>query len=340
MTEILRPTTAVNSEWEDYAVTLIDEVVTQPSAGSGDTIYCDFKDDDEEQQYGGWEHAVEASIADLYLTVTSITVWMLCGDDGGSDDWIDVRVKSNNAWGPYERITVTGTWASMTWKSVTFVGAWDGAALDSMELGLLCGMSPELKVDVLYLEIDGNNDNECQILRPNSNINLLWDEYDFSYISDNVVAPTTPTGGANEEANQIDGHSAEEQQWTTGNIAAVSGTSLTYIRLYLFKDLAGSGAIDSVDLRLNNVWQGAHDSSGTDGSWDYYQWDVTDSIASGISNMGFSITNAAQGVSDEVRIDAAYLKIFYGSAGGSSSFIIQQLMRWHEEEEPLYDGQY
>lgn len=155
---ILRPTLAVNTQFDTSNVLLIDDNVEAPTAGDGTTVEADFQDDDEEQIYGDFEHESLASVAEAFDHVTSVKVHVRVQDQGGSDDWVDVRILIDGVWESAQRITATGT---MAWYEKEFTDPdWDPVDIDDIQVGLAVGSNPDMFFDVLYLEVDGTTDND------------------------------------------------------------------------------------------------------------------------------------------------------------------------------------
>ena len=150
MATIFRPMVAVNSVWDTSAVTLIDEAVTQPTAGSGDIVIADPTDDFERQIYGTFKNG-SAVPSDTFTTVGSITVWCYCKDDGGGDTTLDVDVHIDGVTETPQQFAYTGSYA---WYSKEFTGSWSASDVDSMQVGLTTGDDPDLNLDVMYVEIE------------------------------------------------------------------------------------------------------------------------------------------------------------------------------------------
>lgn len=156
MTAISRPGTAVNNQWATNTVTLIDNPVIAPSsAGDGDFVKADHKDDNKEQIYGGFIPDAVASLSEIYTLINSITVHTRCRDDDGFDTTLDKRLLINGVWTSVQQINY-GTLGPFGWFSATFAGAWDPLHVDAVQCGLRVGSNPELQMAVLYLEHDGN----------------------------------------------------------------------------------------------------------------------------------------------------------------------------------------
>jgi hypothetical protein len=165
-----------------------------------------------------------------------------------------------------------------------------------------------------------------QILRPDANQGSpFWDEYEYTYIDDAVTAPTTPTGGTNEQAETNGVQTPQEQEWSVDDITSVAGESLNWVRVYFYESITGSAAVNNIDVEVDNVWQGAKSSFTTaGGGWKYAHWSVSNSINSGLTNMAFSIENATQGAGDQLAIYAAYVEANYGTPPGSPWYYYAQ----------------
>jgi len=145
-TSPLRPAAALNSAWSIPTVTLIDDAVSQPTAGGGDYAYHS-SDTTAAQQ---WSCASPTTPG----IITSAKLWVYLKYDGNSDGSISaVRIRLNGVW---RSGTLSGGSSSYGWASCTITG----------EYGELSGCSPafeltysgatpdgEVYVDVAYLEL-------------------------------------------------------------------------------------------------------------------------------------------------------------------------------------------
>ena len=150
-TDYYWPTVDVNSNWDTPTVTLIDEQVTQPTAGSGDFVIADPNNDFGRQVYGTFKNASGDAPSVDFTTITSIKVWCYCKDDGGGDTTLDVDIEIDAVVETPQQFTYTG---SLVWYSKEFTGSWSASDVDAMEVGLTTGSNPDLNLDVLYVEIN------------------------------------------------------------------------------------------------------------------------------------------------------------------------------------------
>lgn len=154
MTEVIRPSTQINSAWDTPTVGNIDDPVVTGQAGDGLVASCDVGDDNAEQIYGGFTHATAASLAEIYSEINTITVHIRARDIGGLDTDVDVRVLVNAVWTSQVNVDISAgsfTWYFASWGS----GSWDPADVDDIQLGIKVGNNPELEFDVVYIEVDG-----------------------------------------------------------------------------------------------------------------------------------------------------------------------------------------
>jgi len=121
---------------------------------------------------------------------------------------------------------------------------------------------------------------DCVILRPNQNVNTLWDIYTYANIDDNVVAPNTP-GLDRVRAYDTDAYS--EQIWGFTNPAGSGITSVSEVNFHLY---AGQWDVQDfhVKARLRigsgGTWTGAQTVSLDSYAWKEVQfvgsWTVSD----------------------------------------------------------------
>ena len=172
------------------------------------------------------------------------------------------------------------------------------------------------------------------IIRPNSAILTDWQYYDPALIDDAVQAPTAPTGGADRCAAFDKSDNNTYGHWGFGNIGAEAGATTDSVRLFVYQSLSG-GTLTNYEAKINNSWLGAKTSSdGTSGGWLYFDWTISHSMASVITNNEFKLQATGLTNGDEVYVWAAYMEIFWTVAGGGGgSPIIPILRHWHEEHD-------
>lgn len=147
-TSPLRPNAALNSAFSSSTVTLIDDAVTQPTAGGGDTAY-----------HSGSGTAAQQWSCTSSTTpgiITSAQLWVYLKFDPNSDGSVSaVRIRLNGVWrsgtlinqpsaGLYgwASCTVTGEYGELSGSSPAFELTYSGATVDA-----------EIYVDVAYLEL-------------------------------------------------------------------------------------------------------------------------------------------------------------------------------------------
>lgn len=147
--ELVRPISAINSAWSTPTVTLIDDVVSEPSAGSGDNAYH-FGDGGPTAQQ--WALGAPSNSG----TITSAKLWVRLKFDSNSDGSVSgVRIRFNGTWysgtlvnqpssGAYgwASCTITGSYGALSGSAPAFELSYSGATIDG-----------EIYVDVAYLDI-------------------------------------------------------------------------------------------------------------------------------------------------------------------------------------------
>lgn len=147
--ELVRPTSAINSAWSTSTVTLIDDVVSEPSAGSGDNAYQSGDGGPTAQQ---WALGAPSNSG----TITSAKLWVRLKFDSNSDGSVSgVRIRLNGTWysgtlvnqpsgGAYgwASCTITGSYGALSGSAPAFELSYSGATPDG-----------EIYVDVAYLDI-------------------------------------------------------------------------------------------------------------------------------------------------------------------------------------------
>ncbi len=109
-TELVRPTSAINTVWEDSTVTNIDDVVTQPTAPSGDQ--CSDSIQSGEQI---WQCATGVGPG----LSTTVKIWLYHEDDTAASESIGVRLKVNGSFLTGQTFQVGDNGAPL-WTSNTF----------------------------------------------------------------------------------------------------------------------------------------------------------------------------------------------------------------------------
>jgi len=135
--EIVRPTSAINTVWDVSTVTLIDDVVTQPTAGSGD-VASHSSDTTAAQQ---WACGAPSNSG----TITAATLWLRVRFDSNSDGYISGT-----------RVRLNGTWYSVTLSAAPSGGSFgymSGTATGSY--GALSGSAPAIEVTYTGATVDG-----------------------------------------------------------------------------------------------------------------------------------------------------------------------------------------
>jgi len=137
-----------------------------------------------------------------------------------------------------------------------------------------------------------------------------WDDDAYTRIDDGVRQPTTPTLGVGEEVEDRDKSGELTQEWGLENLAAVSGETTTFVKLWLFQVSGGDAANTNQEVKFAGTWRGTFDASGNVGSWYWYRWDIAVSIDSGATTNGLRVKSGvlANGESGE-SYGAAYVEI-------------------------------
>ena len=215
--EVVRPTSNVNSGWGaggDY--TYVDDAVSQPSAGSGDT--ATYSGDSSAIQQ--WGCAAPSNSG----TISAATLWMRVRFDSNSDGYISGT-----------RVRLNGTWYSVTLSASPSSGAWgyvSGTATGSY--GALSGSAPAIEVtysgatvdgtievDVAYLDITYSSGpaERWAVATGNWSATGTWNGGTLPAVGDDVYANNfTVTVDSNRTANTVR---------TTAGTTAVAGGGFT-----------------------------------------------------------------------------------------------------------------
>ena len=146
----------------------------------------------------------------------------------------------------------------------------------------------------------------------------------YDAINDGVREPTTPTTSPSSEyvQSQDKGDKNEEESYGTENTTAVEDGEINWVKLWLYRSQSASSGKQYVDydLRLNNVWMGVQQGSGSSGSWIYKKWDtsvVYDPLDTILTNNAFRFFSPDMANGDQTEAYAgAYLEIDYAIGGG------------------------
>ena len=179
-------------------------------------------------------------------------------------------------------------------------------------------------------------------LHPNSTIVDGAGGNPYTDIDDGVTKPTVPTATpviseTVQSLDKSDGNAT--QSYGTQDTTAVTGGSITAVRLWLYQHASatsGDGYID-YDLRISNAWKGTPQSSGSDGSWKYWGWSTAVagiSLNSILTNNGFRFVSPGLQNGDNTQAwSGAYLEIDYSitSSGVTGLPFIQAHQRIEDD---------
>jgi len=138
----LRPNGTSVNQWGYGDHTYVDEAVTQPNAGGGDT-WNGYTDDNNEFIAMTFPDTI-----DDVDEVTNITVWTYGGVYSSHHPEVQIIV---GGIGETAQETSLGTIASFKWCSNSFNGSWSQSALDSLVVQYYCDATD--KNDGNYLDV-------------------------------------------------------------------------------------------------------------------------------------------------------------------------------------------
>ena len=216
--ERVRPTSNLNSGWGaggDFSY--VDDNVTQPSAGSGDTATFSGDDGGVSQQ---WGCAAPTNTG----TISAATLWMRVRFDSNSDGYISLaRVRLNGTW---YNVTLSGTpgGGSWGWVSGTTTGSYgalsgSAPAIDVQYTGAT--IDGTIEVDVAYLDITYSSGppERYAVATGNWSATGTWNGGTLPAVGDDVYANGfTVTVDSNRTANTVR---------TTAGTTAVAGGGFT-----------------------------------------------------------------------------------------------------------------
>ena len=214
--EIVRPTSAINTVWDVSTVTLIDDVVTQPTAGSGD-VASHSLDTTATQQ---WACAAPSNSG----TITAATLWLRVRFDSNSDGYISgTRVRLNGTWYSVTLSTAPsgGTFGYMSGTATGSYGALSGAAPAIEVTYTGATVDGTIEVDVAYLDITytAGPAERWAVATGNWSATGTWNGGTLPAVGDDVYANNfTVTVDSNRTANTVR---------TTAGTTAVAGGGFT-----------------------------------------------------------------------------------------------------------------
>jgi hypothetical protein len=149
--EVLLPTGNINTLWNVYDFSNIDNNMRNP-ATTGDSTYCtaDGTDDGEEQKWSFTDPVTSYGITSVYVHVRHKD------DRITSNPPAQVYAKIGGVWISGGTIDYDTTWG---WSGVQFDGSWVSSDLDDFQVGLVApgsiGHSREYNVSSVYAELTG-----------------------------------------------------------------------------------------------------------------------------------------------------------------------------------------
>ena len=148
-----RPGSNVNTLWDTYDYTNIDDAVSSPTAsGDSDYIVATDSNEDDIQKYSFPGFDPTASFA----TVTSIQAYVRCKDIGGRDPEFEVSVYFNSTEQTKRTISMDEE-GSFAWFSPTaWTGSWAASSVSGIQLWFdASGRNPDFQISVAYIVVDG-----------------------------------------------------------------------------------------------------------------------------------------------------------------------------------------
>ena len=145
-------------------------------------------------------------------------------------------------------------------------------------------------------------------LRPISNINTLWTEYDYGNIDDTVVYPAVDSDG---NYCQLEGIGSESQRWGIETPVALGKIKTAKAWMLIHANSNNYVTISGVKIRLGDTWRDFGDPNRavtTTPSWlgcEIIGWNVSASE----SEPAIEITMDGNNASGIGYVDAAYLEV-------------------------------
>ena len=147
--EIVRPNSNVNTLWETYSYTNIDDYVEKPSTPSSDSVEAGSSDDYEEQIWG-----FDVMSASNIVSVTAVHANIHAADGHVTGDHPSVRIKAGGVWSATQTAELEDGWYTLI-----FYDVWSATDIDSLQLGInprLVNNSEDIILDAIYCEVCGS----------------------------------------------------------------------------------------------------------------------------------------------------------------------------------------
>jgi hypothetical protein len=145
----------------------------------------------------------------------------------------------------------------------------------------------------------------CEVLRPNSNTNALWNVYTYTNIDDWVFKPGTPSSDAVSPDSDDD---YEEQIWGFNPVSATSVASVSAVHVNIHAyDGHVTGDDPEIRIKVGGIWTSVQTAELEDGWYTrsfYGSWSVQD-----IDELQVGINPLQMNNTEEIVLDAIYCEV-------------------------------
>jgi len=143
-------------------------------------------------------------------------------------------------------------------------------------------------------------------IRPDANVNAVWDFYDYTNIDDAV---TEPTAGNGDEASHQDPSTGAAQIWGMADLDDTAGVTVTEVKVWMYANngiIVGGPA--TVRVKVDGTWSATQNITG---GWAWTSYTFAISQPAGAGEIEIEIDTQTLGKSDLIGVDVLYAVVTY-----------------------------
>jgi hypothetical protein len=145
----------------------------------------------------------------------------------------------------------------------------------------------------------------CEVLRPNSNVNTLWDSYNYLNLDLTVLSPSSPSATSHVQPDSGDDN--KEQIWGFTDPGESGYDTVTSIYLHIHADDGNVSGDVTVRLKIAGNWTASQADELEDGWYEFLftgSWDYDD-----LDTLQLGINPGTVNNTEDIIFDAFYCEI-------------------------------